>query len=56
MVQIIKDILGIAVYDFDFLFVLFCCLWLTVGIFYIFAVMTIPINIITNTFERITKK
>lgn len=56
MVQIIKDILGITVNDFDFILVMFSCFWVTVGLFYIFALLTVPVNMITNAFERSFKK
>lgn len=52
MFQIVKDLLGITTTEFDWLIVTFCMMWISLGVIYIFSLMTVPVNMITNGFER----
>jgi hypothetical protein len=56
MVQIIKDMLDIEVQDFDFLIVTFCMVFIFMGVQYFFSLLTVPVNMITNSFEKVRSK
>lgn len=55
MVQTIIDILGLNA-DERFYAVLMSCLFLFIGVQYFFSLCTVPINMITNAFERMVKR
>jgi len=52
IIEMFKDILGITVADYDYIFVIFGCMVVFTGLLYIFALLTVPINMITNAFKK----
>lgn len=56
MVQIIKDIIGYSLVDLDWLFALWSCIFLFLGVQFFFSLLTVPINMITNGFERVISR
>lgn len=52
LIELIKSVIGINVPDFDMVIVMFACAMLLISMVWIYALLTVPINIITNAFQR----